>query len=202
MSFVALHRGAHTSLASDTVWLEADEVTQVAHAQALLERLDRLVAARTSELAAAREQGLAEGRECGRREALAAVAPKLIDAWDQAARSAAADLDALRGALVTLSLQVVQRIAGELGPAALIASIAEQAAEALLPASAAVVRVHPEVAAAVRERIAPAPGVLEVRADPGLGRFDCVFDTPAGQRLAGLPAQLERLAAVWQEAST
>ena len=54
----------------------------------------------------------------------------------------------------------------------------------------------------MRERIAAAPGVLDVRADPELGRFDCAFDTPAGQRLAGLPAQLERLASVWKESAT
>lgn len=193
MSFVALHRGAVTSLATDQLWLDGDDVTHVERALQLLERLDALVAMRETELAAAREaahaQGLAEGRE----QALATVGPRLWDAWDQAARQAGADQHELRRAVVTLALRVVQRIAADLGPASVVAALAEQAAESLVPDSAAVVRVHPDVAAAVRARVAASPGVLEVKGDATLGRWDCAFDTPAGRVLAGLPLQLERV---------
>ena len=207
MSFVALHRGEATSLASDVYWLDRDDATRCADAVRLLERLDRVAAARDAELQAARAAALAEGREAGRREAIAEAAPRLAAAWERAALNAAADLDALRSALVALSLEVVRRIAGELGPAAVLAAIAEHAARELLGSAAAVVRVHPEVAAAVRERLVPdrgtdaarpATAVLEVRADPALGLWDCIFETAAGRRLAGLPLQLERLAAAWQ----
>ena len=199
MSFLALHSSRQTSLATDRLWLSADDISACEDARVLLQRLEQLVARREAELAAAREQALAEGRDQGRREVLAQEAARLWDAWDAAARSAQVDLDTLREALVALSLQVVQRIASELGPAAVMAAIAEQAARELLPDSATIVRVHPDVAAAVRERIGALPGVLEVRADASLGRFDCMLSTPAGQRLAGLPAQLDRLAAVWRE---
>ena len=199
MSFLALHRGAATSLATSRLWLSADDVSQCDSARALLDRLEQLTARREAELDAARAQAVAEGREAGRREALASVAPRLIDAWDQAARNAAADAHALRAALVTLSLQVVERIAAELAPADMVAALAARASVALLPDSGAVVRVHPDVAAAVRERLHAVPGVLEVRADPRQGLFDCAFDTPCGQLLAGLPAQLARLKVVLQE---
>jgi type III secretion protein L len=199
MTFLALHASRQTSLATDRLWLTADDVSACQDARALLQRLEQLLASREAELAAARDRALAEGRAEGRREALAQEAARLWDAWDAAARSARADVDTLRKALVALSLQVVQRIAGELGPPAVMAAVAAQAARDLLPDSAAVVRVHPDVAAAVRERIGALPGVLEVRADATLGRCDCALDTAAGQRLAGLPMQLERLAAAWRE---
>ena len=221
MRFLAVHRSANTSLATNRLWLTADEVSGCESVQGLLQRLERLTTERDAELSAARAQAAAEGREQGRNEALASVAPRLLDAWDQAARSAAADAQALRAALVTLSLQVVQRISVELGPAEVVTALARRASESLLPDSAAVLRVHPDVATAVRARMLAAPGgstaplkdpglttsgltnsvsgILEVRGDPQLGRFDCAFDTAAGQLLAGLPAQLARLAAQLQE---
>ena len=221
MRFLAVHRSANTSLATNRLWLTADEVSGCESVQGLLQRLERLTTERDAELSAARAQAVAEGREQGRNEALASVAPRLLDAWDQAARSAAADAQALRAALVTLSLQVVQRISVELGPAEVVTALARRASESLLPESAAVLRVHPDVATAVRARMLAAPGgstaplkepglttsgltnsvsgILDVRGDPQLGRFDCAFDTAAGQLLAGLPAQLARLAAQLQE---
>ena len=221
MRFLAVHRSANTSLATNRLWLTADEVSGCESVQGLLQRLERLTTERDAELSAARAQAVAEGREQGRNEALASVAPRLLDAWDQAARSAAADAQALRAALVTLSLQVVQRISVELGPAEVVTALARRASESLLPDSAAVLRVHPDVATAVRARMLAAPGgstaplkepglttsgltnsvsgILDVRGDPQLGRFDCAFDTAAGQLLAGLPAQLARLAAQLQE---
>lgn len=195
MSFVALHRGASTSLATDELWLQADALSHCARSIELLQRLEQITAGRAAELQRARDAAIAQGLAEGRQQALAQEAPRLWDAWDQAARSAQADAAALREALVQLSLQVVQHIATELAPADVLRALAARAAEALLPDSAAVVRVHPALAAAVRERVAALPGVLEVRGDAALGAHDCVFDTPAGQLLAGLPQQLQRLSA-------
>ena len=195
MSFVALHRGSSTSLATDQLWFGADEISHCLRSAELLARLEQIAATRSAALQAAHDAAVADGLATGRRAALVQHAPKLWDAWDQQARSAQADVQALRAALVQLSLQVVQHIATELAPADVLRALAARAAEALLPDSAAVVRVHPDLAAAVRDRVAALPGVLEVRGDAQLGRFDCVFDSPAGQLLAGLPQQLARLAA-------
>jgi type III secretion protein L len=199
MSYLALHRSESTSLATNQLWLSEGELTRAATARELLDRLRTVLAGRQAELTAAREQAQLEGYATGRREALDAVAPRLADTWDQAARSAAADIDGLRQALVALSLQVVQRVADSLAPAEVVAALAARAAQTLLPDSAAVVRVHPDVAAAVRARLQGSSGVLDVRGDPQLGPCDCAFDTPAGQLLAGLPAQLARLSRALQE---
>jgi len=193
MSFFALHRSSAGSLASDQHWLSGDEFSHCSRSVELLARLEQMAATRAAELQAAQDTAIANGLAAGRRDALAQEAPRLWDAWDQAARSAQADMQALRAALVQLSLQVVQHIATELAPADVLRALAARAAEALLPDSGAVVRVHPDLAAAVRARVAPMPGVLDVRGDAQLGRFDCVFETPAGQLLAGLPQQLARL---------
>lgn len=193
MSFLALHRGQATSLATDGLWLDAGELTQVERARDLLQRLEHLLATRESELAAARDTARAEGFEAGRREALQSEAPRLWDAWDQAARQAAAEADELRAAVVALALQVVERVALGLGPADTVAALARRAAEALLPEGQALVRVHPALAAAVKARIAGVPGVLDVRADAQLGAWDLAFETAAGRVLAGLPLQLQRI---------
>jgi type III secretion protein L len=123
-----------------------------------------------------------------------------LQAWEQAALRAQADMQALREALVSLSLQVVQHITDELAPADVVAALARRASESLLPPRAAVVRVHPQVADAVRERLqhSSTGSALEVRADAKLRWQDCEFDTPAGQLLAGVQAQLGRVGAAMQ----
>lgn len=207
MTFLALHRGQHTSLATDELWLSADDLSRTADAAALLQRLERQYAARDAEqrdaLAQAREAGHAQGRA----EALASVAPRLLDAWDQASRSAQADVQALREMVSALALRVTERVAQDLAPADVVSALARRASEELLPDTAAVLRVHPDVAHAVRERMGAQStqhtAVLDVRADATLSRLDCVFETPAGTLLAGLRDQLSQVMRGWaQEGAT
>ncbi len=204
MSFVAVHRAKNTSLATDQAWLASDDWSQCESARELLQRLEHVTLTREAELvqarADARAQGHAQGVKEGRDEALKNESQRLWDAWQKAAASAQADAQALREALVTLSLQVVQHITAELSPADVVAALARRASESLLPPRAAVLRVHPELADAVRERLLNHCGgaTLEVRADAKLRWHDCEFDTPAGQLLAGVQAQLGRVGAAMQ----
>jgi flagellar biosynthesis/type III secretory pathway protein FliH len=194
MSFVALHRGPNTLLAARRLWLGAGEASALADASELLARIEAVLAAREDELARSREAAAAEGREAGRREALAAGAQALASSWQRAADEAALQAAALHDAVLALALQVVQRIVGELAPADVMAALAERAGLALLPPRRAVVRVHPEVAAAVQARLAAlADAKLDVRSDASLALYDCEFETPAGRVIAGLPDQLARV---------
>jgi type III secretion protein L len=203
MTFLALHRGQHTSLATDELWLSADDLSRTADAAALLQRLEQQFAARQSEqrdaLAQAREAGHAQGRA----QALASVAPRLLDAWDQAARSAQADVQALREMVSALALRVTERLAQDLAPADVVSALARRASEELLPDTTAVLRVHPDVALAVRERMGahgtPKAAMLDVRADATLDPLDCVFETPAGTLLAGLRDQLSQVMRGWAQ---
>jgi flagellar biosynthesis/type III secretory pathway protein FliH len=199
MSFIALHRADHTGLATDRDWLGSEDWSHCESAHELLQRLEHLAQTRERELARAQEQARAEGHalglQQGREEALKIESQRLWQAWDAAAGAAQQDMQALREALVSLSLQVVQHITEQLAPADVVAALARRASEQLLPPRAAVVRVHPQLADAVRERLSgsSAGAQLEVRADARLRWQDCEFDTPAGQLLAGVQAQLGRV---------
>lgn len=199
MSFIALHRADRTSLATDQGWLGREDWSHCESARELLQGLEHLSRTRELELAQAKEQarteGHAQGLQQGRDEALKLESQRLWQAWEAAAGAAQQDMQALREALVTLSLQVVQHITEQLAPADVVAALARRASEQLLPPRAAVVRVHPQLADAVRERLlgSGAAAQLEVRADARLRWQDCEFDTPAGQLLAGVQAQLGRV---------
>ncbi len=204
--YLALHRGAHTSLATQALFLQADELSRCADALGLLQRLEALVAERQAELHTARQQahaeGLAAGHAAGRAEALADTAPQLWAAWQQTAKTSAQALDTLRGQAVALALQVVQHISQQLGPAATVAALAEKAALQLLPDSAPTVHVHPDVAAAVVARVGALPGVLDVRADASLPPCGCRLHSVAGERVADLDTQLQRVALALQTTDT
>jgi type III secretion protein L len=199
MTFLALHRGQQTSLATDALWLSKDDVSRTADATALLQRLEQHWATCEAEHRQALKQARAAGYAEGRAQALAEVAPRLIDAWDQASRSAQADVQALRAQVSALSVRVTERLAQDLAPADVVSALARRASEEFLPDTSAVLRVHPDVAQAVRERMgsAPASAVFEVRADATLGPLACVFETPSGTLLAGLRDQLSEVMRGW-----
>ncbi len=103
-----------------------------------------------------------------------------------------------------LALEVVRRLAGELGAEAMVLGLAREALASPEAAGASTVRVHPEIADAVARALSP-PDSLQtphdarpralVRADASLSLFGCVLETPLGSIDAGLEAQLGRLSA-------
>ena len=195
--FVAVHPGAGASLAADA-WLSGPQELTACHSAAeLLQRLQELYEHRHGEVAAATAQGRNAGYAAGRDEALGAVAPQLLDAWEQAATHARMDVQTWRQAAVALSCHIVQHIAGTMAPADVVSALALRAADALAPGQAAVVRVHPDVAAAVAQHLtvhqqSTDTALLEVRADPALEPLDCRFDMPCGQWFVGLEPQLDK----------
>ena len=200
MTFLALHRGKQTSLATDALWLSEGDASRTADATALLQRIEQHWATCEAAHRQALEQARAAGYAEGRAQALAEVAPRLIDAWDQASRSAQADVQALRETVSALAVRVTERLAQDLAPADVISALARRASEEFLPDTSAVLRVHPDVAHAVRERMSggtPTSAVFDVRADATLGPLDCVFETPSGTLLAGLRDQLSEVMRGW-----
>lgn len=199
MTLLAIHRSGDTSLATDRLLLAPEEVIACEAAVETLARLQQLLATRQRQLdqalAEARERGWAEGHA----QALQEVAPQLVEGWLQAAQRAEIDAQALKQALIVLGRQVVQRIAQSVGPGEFVGALARQAVDGLLPDARVVIRVHPDVAEAAQAHLArhgrPVDGTrLDLRLDTALGPYDCVIDTPQGQLLAGLPAQLDNLA--------
>lgn len=200
MSFLAIHRSAGTSLAVDRPWLSAEEWTACTSAVDLLTRLQALHSAQAARLeleaAQARGAGFAAGREQGLRQA----AEGLASGWVEAADAAQLQARELREAVITLSLEIVRRITAELAPQDVVAALAQRAGEDLMPDCAAKVRVHPQAADAVAQRLAGLPQI-EVKPDASLHPTDCVFETPTGEWLAGLDVQLQRIAQSLREDS-
>ncbi|MBW8829720.1 MAG: hypothetical protein JF606_09875 [Burkholderiales bacterium] len=193
MSFVAIHRTTRTSLATDKPWLGPDEWSACSSAADLLDHLHQLHASQSTRLANAIVEGRSAGFAAGHDKALRETSATLASSWQKAADAARLEAREIREAIVALSVQVVQRIATDLASADVVSALARRASEELLPDQPAVVRVHPDVAAAVRDHLADTPQ-LEVREDLSLCALDCVFDTPTGQLLAGLQTQLARVA--------
>jgi len=194
MTFFAIHRGGDTSLATDRCFLPPSEWSACESAGQLLEHLRALHASRREQLDEALSEARAAGFAAGREDALRDTGATLLAAWQDAADAARLDAQRLREAVVVLATQVVQRIADDLAPPDVVAALAQRASQELVPDQPAVVRVHPDVAAAVRQRTGRS-GTLDVRADPTLAPLDCVFDTPTGQLLAGLRTQLRQVTA-------
>lgn len=197
--FIAVHRTADTSLACAAAPLTPDEVTACASAVELLQALQRLHDTRRSALDAAIDEAHAAGYAAGRLEALQVAGPRLLQAWEEAAARMSAQMEkverAWRRSVIDWGCAIVQRIAEGLAPADVVASLVARAVEDLPAERRAVVSVHPEIATAVRDRLAAsAAGTLDVQGDPALDWFDCHIDTPAGRWLAGLHTQLARIA--------
>ena len=104
-----------------------------------------------------------------------------------------AERDRLRGQAATLALEIVRRIAVDLGPDATVAALAERAVRDLLPEEPIRVRVAAERVGAVSARLWPIHGRVEVAAEPGLDPDECLIDTPSGHVRAGLAVQLAAL---------
>lgn len=167
-------------------------LTQV---QELVEQANRAVQALDEELAAeraaAREQGHAEGRQSALDQFAAATAAM------HTARERLAER--LRGQITELAVAVVERIAPALGADKLVPVIAGEAVRQLALEPNLIVRVHPDVAEATRQRLAGdglglgGMPTTEVVATPEFGEFDCVIETEGGVVRAGLREQLEQV---------
>ncbi|HUG22603.1 FliH/SctL family protein [Piscinibacter sp.] len=193
MTFFAIHRSGDASLATDRCFLSPSEWRACETAAQLLEQLRALQASQRAQLDTALSEVREAGFAAGRGEALRGTGVTLLAAWQVAADAARVDAQTLREAVVVLATQVVQRIADDLAPPDVVAALVQRASHELAPDQPAVVRVHPDVAAAVRQRAGGS--TLDVRADPTLAPLDCVFDTPTGQLLAGLRTQLRHVTA-------
>ena len=160
-------------------------------------RLTRAVTEIESETAAAQQAGFEAGRAEGLRAAAAEVAARMARLSDDASRERLETRDAIG----RLALDVVRRIAGDLGPAQLAPAMVERAVREVLPDQPMRVRVAPGVAGVVGARLWAINANIEVVADDQLGELDCVLETTSGRVQAGLDAQLSALERVFAGAA-
>lgn len=163
--------------------------------QELVDQANRAVQALDAELAAERAAARAQGLAEGRRDALdqfAAATNALHVAREQLA-------ERMRGQITELAVAVVERIAPALGADRLVPMLVGEAVRQLAFEPSLVVRVHPDVAEATRERLAgdglglSGTPTTEIVATPEFGEFDCVIETEGGVVRAGLREQLDQV---------
>ncbi|MFS0737206.1 hypothetical protein ABC347_09165 [Sphingomonas sp. 1P06PA] len=200
MSFVLIHADRAGSVLADDPIVPAAEIERFAGAIDLLRGAgavrDGIAAEQAAAIAEARAEGHAEGLAAGRAEARKESEAALF----QLTVKAAAERRQQHADVTALAIEVVRRIAQELGPEMTVAAIADRATADLLPDSVATVRVSPAAVAATEQRLASRPG-LRVEGDAALAATDCIVETALGTTRAGLETQLAAIARAWDDAA-
>ena len=199
MSLYLITVDSMSTLASDDPVIPAADVGPLRDAAAALAEAVGLRGAAAADAAAVAADGhtagLAAGYGEGRAAAMAEVSAELLALTGRAD----ADRARVRNDVSQLALEVVRRIAGEIGEADTVAALASRAAADLLPDAIATVRVRPEALEATAARLAGNRG-LTVIADPTLAFGDCLIETPLGISHAGLDIQLAAVERAWSAA--
>lgn len=192
--FVLIRADAGATLLRDDPIVRRADVPRLRDVDGLLASATALRddARRASEAAA--EGARAAGYEAGRAEGLAAGAEAVRAELLRLAHADAARAEQQRGDLARLGLEVVRRIAADLGAPATVAALAEKAAAEIAPDTHVVVRVPPAAVEPTRARFGDH---AVVEADETLGETECVLATPLGEVRAGLDTQLAQLAKQW-----
>ena len=194
MSFVLIHADRQATLLRDDPIVPASQVPAFNEARDLLDAVSALRGDAAEAVAAATEAARAEGYAAGHVEGLAAGAASIRDELMRLVQADAVRAEAQRADLARLALEVVRRIAADLGAPETVAALADRAAASVAPDPAPVVRVHPDALSATRARLDPR---IAVEADASLAPTDCVVATPLGEVRAGLETQLAALARAW-----
>ena len=196
MSQVAILDAKRYRLGLSGSVIPAAEWHNAEQAQALLDRANQALSDARVEAAEhlrkGFEQGYADGRAAG------------LDAFTQALAALAQARDALvasvREQIAELAIAVVDHIAPKIGAQAILPALVAEAVQHLTAEPVLLVKVHPAVAADVRQRIdaLDAAGLpkIDVMDDEDLGEFECVIETPGGLVCAGLHEQLQQAAKI------
>lgn len=198
MSFVLIRADAAATLMRADPIVRAADVPVLDDVQRLLADAQVLREDARAASAQAGEDARAEGYAAGHAEGLAAGAALVRDELLRLAQADAARSETQRTDLARLGLEVVRRIAADLGPAEMVAALAAKAVAAVAPDPQLTVRVPPAALAETRERLGAG---VAIEPDETLGATDCILSTPLGEVRAGLETQLAQLARQWNVAA-
>lgn len=194
MSFVLIHADAQATLLRGDPLIPASDVPAFQEARDLLVTAARIraAAAQVADKAAAVARG--EARAAGHAEGLAAGAEAIRAELLRLVAADALRAEAQRADLGRLALEVVRRIASDLGEPNMVAALAARAALSVAPDPKPIVRVHPSALDATRARVGTR---ASVEGDAAMAATDCVIATPLGEVRAGLETQLAALGRAW-----
>lgn len=200
MSYVLIHRDPATTLLADDPVIPKRDVGRLKDGLGLLERLRSLGEAAETRIKERGEAAHETGWSRGYQEGAAEARREYAELFTTLERAATRDHEESRRQSVVLALEVVRRIAGEVGENEFLSAIAEKAVHDLVPDGAVLVRVHPDRLDAVRSKLAGQGARLEIEADDALGPTDCVLVSSFGRIEAGLETQLAALEHAFREA--
>ena len=196
MSFVVVHADRRQTVLADDPVVPAARVGDVREAATLLAEARAMREATEADTAAARtaafDAGHAEGLAQGRADAAKAADAAML----QLTAEAQAAETRRQGEVARLAIEVIRRIAGDLGQADVVAALAERATAGIGGDTNAIVRVPPAVLDAVRARLGERQN-LTIEADTSVADTDCIVETPLGTVHAGLETQLAAIERAW-----
>ena len=147
---------------------------------------------------AGRDNGYKDGFESGLQAARAQIASEIASL----ARQAQAQLQQQRNHTADMAVQIVRKIAAQLGEAQTLAALAHQAAQEFAQDEIITLRVHPAHVESVRLRLRDLQQTGEsvahltnVVADAELADTGCVLDSRFGSVVADLDTQLNAISA-------
>ena len=201
MTYLLLHRTTDGALLTDDPVIPREDVASLSEGIALLSDIQRRAETMQTQRRQALEQAVAQGRACGYAEGAEAARREYAERCAELERLTSQYSDRLRQQVVAFSLQIVRRIAGELGDDAVVAALAEKAVRELAAEDPVVIRVHPAQADSVRSHMASIGRQADIEADPALAPADCVISSALGRIDAGLQTQLAAIASALSDSA-
>lgn len=190
MNYILVGQTRTHSVFSDSPIIRREDVLDIETAFELVDEAEKRAGAIEASAKTARVEaeraGHAEGYAAGQQEAEQAGAARLAEM--EAALQA--ETEKLRRSSAGLAIEIVRRIAGRLADDCLVAALADEAVRELVPDRPVAVRVHPDQAEAVAQRLAPFAERVAVEADADLPPSGCVLVSHLGRIDAGLETQL------------
>jgi len=200
MTYITLYRDPSVSIATDQLVLDTNEIQSVNNAVDLAFQAEKYLGEVESDLNDAKQRAFEQAFEAGRVAGIQAGRDEIADRLTSLTENAHQQRMALQGSVARLAVQVVRKVAGEIGASEMVANLAHTAASDLVPGSSLKLWVHPDVVETVNSRLNSPDSVLqgkslhiEIRTDESLDPFDCTLSTDHGHTVAGLKDQLNRL---------
>lgn len=198
MTYTLIASAPGAALLTDQSIIPREDAAKVESAAEMVALAQARLAVVESYRTAQGQVGHAEGFAAGYEEGRALAAREAAETVARLHGEMEAAREQLRAATGRLALDVVRRIAVELGPEATLAALAERAVRDVLPDAPITVHVAPASVGAVTTRLWPIGATIEVQADETLTPGDCIIETAAGRSHAGLEVQLAALERVFE----
>jgi len=198
MSYLILHRDTAATILGDDPIVPRSKIERYHELSDLFAAIDQLRDSEAERIVEAERRGRLEGFAAGHLEGRDVGQAEINAELFRLSMRDAAERRKLRTDVAALAIEVVRRIAGEVGANATVAALAHQAAGNLVADIPAIIRVAPSAVVATSARLAERKGI-EVVADATLAPMDCVVETSLGRIHAGLETQLDAIDNAWVE---